>query len=233
MVNFKLLARTLQCPVRFPLSALIMSNSLRIAIAPPPVPRNYAGIAIVVVLHILLGYAIANGLGRKFVEVLKKPLDVALIEEIKPPPPPPPKPAQVPKASNVPPPAYVPPAEVAVQAPPPVITATTAVPPPEPPAPVVKVAPAEPINVAVACPNHLDVRSHVPYPPRALTMALTGDVLVEFVVAADGDIKNVQIVQSSNAVFNRAATDAIARFKCIGQGRDARVRVPFAFRLDS
>jgi protein TonB len=207
-----------------------MTASLRVAIAPPPANRNVVGIAAVVVLHAILAYAIANGLGHKVVDALRKPLDVALIEEVKLPAPPPPKPTPQPKAVTPPPPAYVPPAEVTVEAPPPVITAT-AVAPPEPPAPVVS-AP-EQVNIAVACPNHMEVRRHVPYPARALNLGLSGEVLVEFVVGGGGEIKNVSIVQSTNAVFNRTAIEAVGRFKCTGQGREARVRVPFAFRLES
>ena len=89
-------------------------------------PRKHlVGISAVVVFHIVLVYALANGLGRKVVEVFKAPLDVSIIEEIKPPPPPPPPPKIVkvlPKVSAPPPPAYVPPTETQVQAPPPPIT---------------------------------------------------------------------------------------------------------------
>jgi protein TonB len=205
-----------------------MTTTLRVAIAPPPANRNVVGIAAVVILHAVLAYAIANGLGHKVVDALRKPLDVSLIEEVKLPPPPPPKPQ--PKAVTPPPPAYVPPLEVPVEAPPPVVTTTTVV-PPEPPAPVIS-AP-EPVNIAVACPNHLEVRRQVPYPARALSQRLSGEVLVEFVVGGGGEIKNVSIVQSTNTVFNRTAIEAVGRFKCSGQGRDARVRVPFAFRLES
>ena len=221
---------------KLPQTRIMTSTTLRVAIAPPPpASRNLVGIGIVVGLHILVGYAIAIGLGHKMIEVLRKPLDVVLIEQIKPPPPPPPPPKSTPqpKAATVPPPAYVPPVEVPVQASPPTITATTTAPPPEP-APVVKAAP-EPVSIAVACPNHLEVRSHVPYPPRALAMGIAGEVLVEFTVGSEGEIRNVAVVQSTNSVFNRAAIDAVGRFKCVGQGhgREARVRVPFAFQLES
>lgn len=210
-----------------------MTASLRIAIAPPPADRNLVGLVAVVILHVVLAYAIASGLGRKVVDVLSKPLDVALIEEVKKlPPPPPPKPQPQPKVEAPPPPAYVPPVEVVVEAPPPPVVTTTTVAPPEPPAPIVNSVP-EPVNIAVACPNHLEVRRHVPYPSRALSLGLSGEVLVEFVVGGSGEIKNVSIVQSTNAVFNRTAIEAVGRFKCTGQGREARVRVPFAFRLES
>lgn len=199
------------------------------------------GITAVVGFHIILGYGLANGLGRKVMEVLKAPLDVSLIEPVKPapppPPPPPPKPQVVKTAPKVapPPPAYVPPVETPV-APPaqPVIAATSAEPaPPAPPAPAPVPAAPPVVDIAVTCTNHVAVRSQVAYPPQAERMGLSGDVVVDFTVAPDGSIKNVAVARSSNAVFNAAATAAVAKLKCSGQGQDVRVRVPFAFRLDT
>jgi len=205
-------------------------------------PGNYTiGLVAVVGFHVLLGYALANGLARSVVEVLKAPLDVSLIQEIKPPPPPPPPPPKPrivrtpPKVSAPPPPAYVPPVEVPVVAPAqPVITATTPEPPPvveAPPAPKPVAPPV--VDVAITCSNHIAVRSQVIYPPQAERMGLSGNVVVDFTVGADGTIKSVGVVRSSNAVFNSAATAAVAKLKCAGQGHDVRVRLPFAFRLDS
>jgi len=206
-------------------------------------PRSYTiGLAAVVGLHVVLAYGLANGLARTVVEVLKNPLDVSLIQEIKPPPPPPPpppKPRVIPKAppkAAPPPPAYVPPVEVPVVAPPPVIAATSVEPPPPaPPAPAPAPVPAAPpvVDVGVTCSNHVAVRSQVAYPPQAERMGLSGDVVVDFTVGADGAIKNVTVARSSNAVFNAAATSAVAKLKCAGQGQDVRVRLPFSFRLDS
>ena len=83
-------------------------------------PRKHiVGLTVVVVLHGLLFWAINSGLARKFVKVIKGPVEAVLLEETKPdiPPPPPPPP---PKNLPPPPPAYVPPVEVAVAAPTPV-----------------------------------------------------------------------------------------------------------------
>lgn len=52
--------------------------------------RSATGFAIVVGLHIVLGYALVSGLARDIVKVIKKPLDAAVIHEVKRPPPPPP-----------------------------------------------------------------------------------------------------------------------------------------------
>ena len=198
--------------------------------------RQYSvGLAAVVAFHVLLAYALATGLARKVVEVLKAPLSVNVMEEVKtlPPPPPPKYVPPPPKTATPPPPDFVPQVEVPVQVtPPPVVVATSPEPPPAPP-PVAPPAPVAPpvANVAVACPNHAAVRSQVPYPPQAERMGLSGDVVVDFTVGTNGEVKDVTVSRSSNAIFNAAATAAVARLRCTGQGHDVRVRVPFAFRL--
>lgn len=197
-------------------------------------PRKHAtGIVAVVGFHLLLVYGLANGLGSKVVEVLKKPLSVSIIEEVRiAPPPPPPKPVTPPPkvVNSPPPPAFVPPSEVAVEAPPQVSVITTTAEPAPPPVPAAPPAPAV-VNAAVACPNFNTVRGQVPYPPQAESMGLSGDVLVEFIVSADGQVRDVKAVRSSNALFSGAATRAVAKLQCTGQGRDVRVRAPFSFRL--
>src|SRR5215475_2910269 len=61
--------------------------------------RHMVGIAMVVLIHAIVIYALVTGLARKAVEVIKKPLNATIVEEIKvpppPPPPPPPKPAAI------------------------------------------------------------------------------------------------------------------------------------------
>ena len=63
-------------------------------------PRKHViGITVVVVLHGLLFWAINSGLARKFVKVIKGPVEAVLLEETKPdipPPPPPPQGASAP-----------------------------------------------------------------------------------------------------------------------------------------
>jgi protein TonB len=208
--------------------------------------RNLAGVAFVVVFHILFAWALMSGLAREAVNAFKDPLVVRLIEEPKPvaeepPPPPPPPPPRVKKAvaqsKAPPPPAYVPPPEVAVAVQSePAIAVIQHEPAPLPaPAPEVEPVP-EPVAVAAAvgvvCPNHLDIRSSVPYPPQALRANKSGEVLVEFVVNTGGSIGKVRIVRSSDTVFNKVAVSAVKRFRCIGQAEPALVRVPFQFALD-
>ena len=52
--------------------------------------RHAMGFGIVVVLHLILGWALMNGLAQRLVEVIKAPIETKIIEEAKPPEPPPP-----------------------------------------------------------------------------------------------------------------------------------------------
>ncbi|RIX77239.1 energy transducer TonB, partial [Acidovorax cavernicola] len=46
------------------------------------------GFGIVVLLHLLLGWALVSGLARQVVDVIKSPVEVSIVDETKPPPPP-------------------------------------------------------------------------------------------------------------------------------------------------
>jgi protein TonB len=188
----------------------------------------------VVVLHILLAYALVNGLARKVVNIIKEPLTVSIIEEVKvqPPAPPPPKPRATPPRVNAPPPPFVPPAEVPVQAmQSPIATSQAPTPPapPAPPAPTVAAAPAV-VNVSVVCPNSNEISRDVPFPPQADRLGLSGDVLVEFVVTPTGAVKDVVIKRSSNKLFNATAIAAVGKLRCTGKAQDVTAVMPFVFQ---
>jgi protein TonB len=200
------------------------------------------GLAVTIAVHLVVAYLIVSGMGRTIVNIVQKPLSVSLIEEIKPPPEViPDLPMPIPKLPQVfaPPPPFVPPSEVSVQAPPvqDVIATSrepaTAPAPALPAAPVAPAAAPQPVNVALACPNHMEVRSRLPYPAQAQRMGLSGEVVMAFTVGTSGKIDDVTVVKSSNALFNSAAADAVSQLHCLGQGREVRVRVPFLFRLAS
>lgn len=198
--------------------------------------RHLFGIGSVVLIHIVVVYALLNGLARKVVEVFKKPLEVSIVEEVKlPPPPAPPKVLRPqPRPTATPPPAYVPPPEVAVATPAPnVVSAVTQAPPPPPPAPAVEAPRPAVVAVGIACPNHAEVRSRVPYPAQAMRLGLSGEVEIEFSVSPTGGVGEISVARSSNKIFNSAATAAVAQLHCSGQGQTVRVRVPFVFRLDA
>lgn len=201
-------------------------------------PPKFSGFMGIVALHLVVGYALIHGLARVVVAVQKEPPAVRLIEQVKLIPPPRDiAPLPEPKMS-MPPLAYVPPPEVEVQAPQQqnTIVATTSTqaaevaPETKVAAPAVRTAPPMAV-VGLACPNHADVRSRVAFPAQAQRMGLSGDVMVEFTVGESGQLADIRVAKSSNAVFNDAAVAAVNQLHCNGMGHEVRVRVPFAFRL--
>jgi periplasmic protein TonB len=51
------------------------------------------------------------------------------------------------------------------------------------------------------------------YPPRAAERGLEGHVLLEFTVTREGTVTNPVVVETTNTVFNRAAQEAVVRFR--------------------
>ncbi len=150
--------------------AVSIAAPLRSQLKPPANANRGTGIAVVVGLHIVLGWGLSTGLASKAAEAIKKPIEMALLPEVLPPPPPPPPPKVVkiePMQKIVPPPAYVPPPEIVpvVTPPPAPIQVVQATPPKEPvvvaaaPAPVPVPAPpaAPPVvkrEISLACPGY-------------------------------------------------------------------------------
>jgi len=161
-------------------------------------PRKHVvGLAVVVVLHGLLFWAINSGLARKFVKVIKGPVEAVLLEETKPdiPPPPPPPP---PKNLPPPPPAYVPPVEVAVAAPTPVnaIAAVSNTPQPvAPPSPLpVQSNPSPVVTAAVISASSCEKPE---YPSASKRLEDEGTVQLKFLVGADGKVIESAVEKSS------------------------------------
>ncbi|WP_157225881.1 energy transducer TonB, partial [Burkholderia humptydooensis] len=95
-------------------------------------------------------------------------------------------------------------------------------------------APAKPVSheVGVVCPNSDTIRASMQYPKEAQENNITGDVTIEFVVDAEGNITNERVAQSADPVLDRAAYNTVKRFKCVAQGQAVRVQVPFSFNLN-
>ena len=161
-------------------------------------PRKHVvGFAVVVVLHGLLFWAINSGLARKFVKVIKGPVEAVLLEETKPdiPPPPPPPP---PKNLPPPPPAYVPPVDVQVSAPTPVnaIAAVSNTPQPvAPPSPL----PVQSNPAPVSTPAVISASSceKPEYPSASKRLEEEGTVTLKFLVGADGKVIESAVEKSS------------------------------------
>ncbi len=194
--------------------------------------RSATGLVVVVGLHIVIGYALVSGLARDIVRVIKKPLDAAVIQEVKlPPPPPPPKVVKVeqaPKVKAPPPPAYVPPPEVVAPVSAPVIAASTPTPPPEPaviapPAPPAPVAPPKPqrMDIAASCPNQ--VRPEVPRGAEGVSGVIRAQAVIR-----DGIVKEVTIL-SGPKVFHSAVRSAMLQYRCVSGDADIVAVQQFVF----
>jgi protein TonB len=194
--------------------------------------KNLIGFGIVLVLHLILGWALVNGLARKVVEVIKGPIETKIIEETKPPPPPPENLPPPPKFAP-PPPSFVPPPEVVVQQPQQqqaTITTTTVAPPPAP----VTIAPAPapaapPAPVVAARPAIADASQCKPeYPPAATRAEATGTTVIRFTVDANGRLAGADVVRSAgpsreHRLLDRAAVSALSECR-FSPGRDENGR---------
>jgi protein TonB len=175
--------------------------------------KHAVGFGIVVLMHLLLGWALVSGLAQRMVEVIKAPIETKIIEEVKPPPPPPPENLPPPPKFAPPPPSFVPPPEINVNPPPtpaPTITTTTVVPPP---APVTIAPPPPPVAVAPAPAPPAPPKPHVPtrvepqlnfnvcekpeYNAAARRAEAQGTVVVVYTMGTDGVISDASIEKSA------------------------------------
>ena len=201
------------------------------------------GIVIVVVLHALIGYALVSGMARKGLDLIKKPLEAVVIQEviIPPPPPPPPKKVELPKEMpkvQAPPPPFVPPPDVAppVTSTAPVIVAThtpppapaVIAPPPAPSAPApapVAVGPKR-SAIGVACPTQV-----APEMPRKALQDGTEGVVKAQILIKNGVVQEVTIL-SGPRVFHAAVKNAIQQYKCVADGPEVMATQEFNFKLE-
>jgi protein TonB len=188
--------------------------------------KHLVGIGIVLALHLVLGWALMNGLAQRLVEVIKAPIETKIIEEVKPPPPPPPENLPPPPKFAPPPPSFVPPPEVNVNPPPtpaPTITTTQVAPPVapvtiSPVAPAVVAPPAPPAPPkAVARPAIANAGACAPtgedYPNAAKRAEATGTTRVRFAIGADGKLTSAEVVKSAGSSREHKMLDRVALSK--------------------
>lgn len=214
--------------------------------------KHLTGFTVVVVLHIILGYALMNGLARKIVEVVKGPIETKIIEEVKPPPPPPPENLPPPPKMAPPPPSFVPPPEVQIANPPPApaITVTREAPPPAPPVAIapppspVPAPPAPPVaRQAVAARIDVSACEKPEYPAAATRAEATGTTKIRFTVDASGKVSKSELEKSAGSsrehrLLDRAAIEALSKcpFKPgmdeLGKPVGAVAIVEYVWKLD-
>jgi protein TonB len=207
--------------------------------------RRLTGWAVVVLLHVVILWALVSGTARKGLEIIKKPLEAAVIQEViipPPPPPPPPPPKQIVKTPEpiapkvqAPPPPFVPPPDVAPAVTAPSI-ASVATPPLAPPviAPPAPPAPPEPkpagparSEMGIACPTQVK-----PEMPRKALQDGTEGVVKAQALIRDGAVKEVTIL-SGPRVFHAAVRAAMLQYKCAVQPGDVLAPQEFVFKVDN
>ena len=162
--------------------------------------KHLAGLSFVILFHVVLVWALVNGLARKVVEVVKGPLETKIIQELRPPPPdaaPPPPPKLVPP----PPPDFIPPPEINIT----------------------DAAPAQNTITAVTTTKH---QAHVPpvvkagrcsepdYPPSSARLGEAGRVVLQLLVDTNGKVVDSKIETSSGFPrLDEAARSALSLCK--------------------
>ncbi len=208
-------------------------------------PTKHAiGIAFVVGVHVLVIWALLSGLGNTVIQIIKKPLNATIIEEVKlpPPPPPPPPPKKIiepPKVQQVPVETFVPPPDIPVPTTTaPVISAVTTAPPTEPhviaaptPAPVVVAPPAKPaIRKGVVRLSGDDPG----YPRDAIRNGIAkGRVVARVQIDEKGNVVEITIVSSDPPrVFDKEVRAALEtwKFKAEGERYVGEVEINFSLK---
>ncbi len=194
---------------------------------------HVAGFSVVILVHVVVGYALVSGLAQKLVDKVRAPMEARLIEEIKLTPPPPEKVKLLPKTA-APPPPFVPAPEVQVAAAPaaPSITAVTPIAPPvvqdyrpsPPPAPAPAPAPppkAEPVSIGVACPTMV-----APVLPRRAQQDGIGGLVRAQATIRDGKVVEVRILNSKPiGLFDASVRTAMLQYGCQTTGASEIVAI--------
>ena len=201
--------------------------------------RRYRGIAVALAVHVLLAWLLISGTARKGLELINKPLQAVVIQDVViAPPPPPPKLVVPPKALNTPvqPPPFIPTPEVAVTTPATLAVIATPVvheaPPTAPaPAPVIVAAapvapaPAAKLDMAIVCPTQIP-----PEMPRRALIDGTQGVVKAQVRIADGMVREVTFL-SGPRIFYAAVRTAMLQYKCTREGTEVVATQDFNFKL--
>jgi protein TonB len=200
--------------------------------------RRLRGVAVALVVHLLLGWLLISGSAGKAFDVVNKPLQAVVIQDVvvAPPPPPPPKTVVPPKlmANPTQAPPFIPVAEVPVTTPTTLVVAATTVvheAPPPAPAPVLVVAappapaPAAKLDMAIVCPTQVAPEM----PRRALIDGTEGMVRAQ-VRIADGMVREVSFL-SGPRIFYASVRTAMLQYKCTRESSEVVATQEFNFKL--
>lgn len=80
-------------------------------------------------------------------------------------------------------------------------------------------------------------RAQPVYPFDMKRQGITAEVLIEFVCDSNGDVRNPQVIKSSNHAFDQAAIEAVLKWKFRpgkkgGRSVNARMQQPFVFSIN-
>jgi periplasmic protein TonB len=201
--------------------------------------RHAIGIVFVVAVHALVIYALMTGLARQAIEVIKKPLNATIIEELKLPPPPPPPPKKIVEAPKVQAPVqpYVPPPDIPVpttsEA---VISAPSNVVPVEPHviAPPVVAPPAPPPPKPAIRRGIQRIGGDNPeFPKAAIREGIEkARVVARLNIDENGNVTEVNIVLAEpSKYFDRAVIAALKTWKFRAEGEKYVGEVEVNFKL--
>jgi len=191
-------------------------------------------IALVVLIHLAIGYALITGLAYSAAKKLVERVTTVDIDEPPPPeeePPPPP-----PEPDTAPPPPVAPPPPINVSTAPPPIQVQTNIPPPAPPARIIPPAappapppppppPPAPSQARPAQPegqNRWAARIQENYPSRAIRDEIEGRVGVSVSVGPDGRVSACSVSNSSgSSILDTAACEGMQRYARFNPALDA------------
>ncbi len=169
--------------------------------------KKLAGLGVVLVLHVGLFYALANGLAQSVVQIISTPVQVKILDtpEVKkelPPPPPP--------TLKAPPPPFVAAPEININLPPPTPKAITQVQSEVKATPVAPVKPAPQPTIAPTAPrsdpSHRNAQPE--YPPAARRFGEEGRVVLRLYILPNGTVGQAEVARSSGSDrLDQAALD--------------------------
>ena len=156
--------------------------------------KHLIGFTLVVILHVVVVYALVNGLARKIVEVAKKPFETQIVKEVKQPPPPDTPPPPPPKLV-IPPPPFIPPPEIDIAVAAPVNTITQVTNKQPPPPPPVKPAPRTTTPAQIIRSSCVSIEPTYPMASRRNQEA--GTLTMRIQIDASGNPLKVEVARSS------------------------------------